>query len=300
MGKNLTLEEIKDAHRRIVSGELTLRKMAEEFNNMNKDELRKKILEVISDNERKVFLDRLKYNKDMNSSIETNAKIQANIKAYLNGKIAISDAAEECNIDIETFKGKVFKAISEESGLLEKYLQRGNNQRDYSTTNTKVIIINMLRNGLTQSGMAKKTGIPVRTISGWVNKLPEDDELRKMAKKAAYNVLHGIETTQYDIEITRRKLDRYIRENNIQLDEIDTRTKEEIKLEKLHAFLNHVYDLESQLDEKGKIKYTRKQITTILGKGSSAIRRAEKEVGVLEKIVAAQKQNNEIIKNKEN
>lgn len=297
MRENLTLEEIKDAHRRIVAGELSLSQMAAEFN-MNKDYLRKQIVSELSNNERAEFLNRLKYNRNMNSLIEINAKIQANIKEYLNGKKAISKAAQECNMDIETFRAKVFEAISKDSELLEKYLTKGNSQRDYSSTNTKVIIINMLKNGLTQTDMSKVTGIPARTISGWINKLPEDDELRKMAKDVAYDNIHRVKITQRDIEIRNKKIDKYIQDNNIKLDEIDTRTKEERKLEEVKAFLKEVYDLESQLDENGKKKYTRKQITEMLGKGNSAIRRAEREVIVLEKIVEAQK-NPKTIKDKE-
>lgn len=298
MGKELTLQEIKNAHRRIVSGEITLREMAIEFNNMNKDSLRNQILKTVSNDEGKEFLDRLKYNQSNNSSIEVTAQIQANIKAYLKGKMTISEAAQNSNIDIETFRAKVFDAISKDSKLLEQYMKKGNNQRDYSTTNTKVIIINMLKNGLTQSDMARLTGIPARTISGWVNKLPEEDELRKIAKTVAYNTLQGIKITPVDLQIINSKLDTYLLENNINLDEIDTRTREEVRLEKLTAFLNHVYDLESQLNENGKKKYTRKQITEMLGKGNAAIRRAEKEIDVLKNIVAEQKKSANI-KNKE-
>ena len=197
------------------------------------------------------------------------------IRLFLSGKITIKDASRECNINEETFNRKVFNILSENPSLLEAYLRNGANKRDYSQVNTRLIIINMLRNDLSQSEIARQLEIPNRTICGWIEKLPEDDELKKLAKESTYRVKHAITLTEEQLELLNNRLDEYIEENNIVQQPLDTRSLEERELEKINKFLEKIYKLEAEETEQGKKKYTRKQIMDMLGVGYSAIRRAE-------------------------
>lgn len=260
----------------IVTGKKTLTQAAGE-EGISKDFLKKLITESIGSDESKKenFLKRLHYNKGNNSNKEIDEVIMTNIRLYLLGKITIQDASAICGLNEETFKNKVFERLSQSSVLLELYLRNGANKRDYSQLNTKLIIINMLKNDMSQSEMSRQLGIPGRTISGWVNKLPEEDELRKWAKEAAYRANCGVKLSQTELEYFNLKLDRYIEENDIKQQPIDTRSLEERELEKVENFLEQVYGLESEINDSGKKKYTRKEIMKMLNVGNSAIRRAE-------------------------
>ena len=269
-------ERIEKHYLDIVTGKKTLTQAADE-EGISKDFLKKLITESIGNDESKKenFLKRLHFNKGNNSNKEIDEVIMTNIRLYLLGKITIQDASAICRLNEETFKNKVFEKISQSSVLLELYLRNGANKRDYSQLNTKLIIINMLKNDMSQSEMSRTLGIPGRTISGWVNKLPEEDELRKWAKEAAYRANCGVKLTQIELEYFNLKLDRYIEENDIKQQPIDTRSLEERELEKVEKFLEEVYRLESETNNAGKKKYTRKEIMKMLNVGNSAIRRAE-------------------------
>lgn len=269
-------EKLKDYYHKITSGKITLKQAAEQ-EGINKDVLRKLITRQIGDNEnkKKDFFERLHQNKGINTFVELDDNIMSYIRLFLSGNITIKDASKECSINEETFNRKVFSVLSENPALLEIYLRNGANKRDYSQINTKLIIINMLKNDLSQTEMALQLGIPIRTLSGWVNKLPEDDELKKLAKESTYRVKHAITLTEEQLEILNNKLDEYIQKNNIVQQPLDNRSIEERELEKVEKFLEKVYKLESEQTDNGRKKYTRKQIMDILGVGYSAIRRAE-------------------------
>ena len=276
VGTQINRKRIRDYYYKIDSGELTLTQAAEELG-ISRDYLKKLITEQIGSDDRKreEFLARLHQNKTQNASIEINDTIMDNIRLFISGKITIQEASRICNIHEETFSRKVYEALSQNPALLEIYLRNGANKRDYSQVNTRLVIINMLRNNMNQSEMSRELGIPTRTISGWVNKLPEDDELRVWAKLSADRALQGGKLSEIEMAELIKKLDRYVEEHNIHEEPLDTRSIEERELAKTQEFLDKVYRLEEEKDENGKKKYTRKQIMDMLGVGYSAIRRAE-------------------------
>ena len=185
----------------------------------------------------------------------------------------------------ETFKDKIFEAIENDSELLSLYLKNGDRPKDYSQVNTKLVIINMLKNDMSQTKMAHFLGMPVRTLSNWVNRLPEEDKLKRWAKESVYRTRRGIVLSDEAKEQLIIKLEQYIEENDIRSIPLDTRSIEERELEKVLDFLKTVYELERQTDEKGRKKYTRKEISKLLKVGNSAIRRAEIKRDKLELIV---------------
>jgi len=290
----LNKEKLEQYYNDIVSGKITLTEAAGK-EGISNDYLKKLITEQIQDDEsrKENFRERLYYNKYTNSAKDINEVIMTNIRLYLLGKITIQDASAACDLNEETFKNKMFDRLSQSSVLLELYLRNGANKRDYSQLNTRLIIINMLKNDMTQSEMSRQLQIPSRTISSWIEKLPQDDELRKWAKDAAYRAWNKIQLSQQELEILNKELDRYIEENQIRQQPIDTRSLEERELEKVENFLEQVYKLEAEIDDNGKKKYTRKQIMSMLVVGSSAIRRAEIKRDKLKLIIEGKKKQEE-------
>lgn len=269
-------EKISQYYNNIMSGKITLTDAANQ-EGISREYLRKLITQYLENDKdkRETFLKRLHYNKTQNTAKEIDDVIMKNIKLFILGKINIQDASKECGIEEETFKNKVFEILEQDSALLELYLRNGANKRDYSQVNTRLIIINMLRNDMTQTEISRNLEIPTRTISGWVNKLPEDDELKAWAKEAAVRARHAIKLSPSQLKDLNIELDRYVEENNITQAELDTRSLEERQLEKIEEFLSEVYKLEEETDDNGKKIYTRKDIMRKLGVGMSAIRRAE-------------------------
>ena len=285
MAKELTNQQIEDYYNQILERKITLKKAAKK-EGISSDYLKKLINEHLnSEDEKESFQQRLYNNKYKNTYINETPNLIYNIKEYLINKKTIKEASKDCNMNEETFKSKVFEELEKNSELLKKYISNGNNKNDYSQVNTKLIIINMLKNDMSQSEMANSLGMPIRTLSGWVNKLPEDDNLKKWAKDSVYRTMRGLKLSEEAREQLKKQLDDYIEENGIRSTQIDTRSIDERELEKTIEFLKKVYELENQLDEKGKKKYTRKRITEMLHVGNAAIRRAENKKRRLELVI---------------
>lgn len=285
MAKKLTDDQIQKYYEDITRGKIGLNEAADN-EGISDTYLKKLITEYLnSEKDKKSFQQKLYSNKYYNTYIKITSKILENVKAVLLGEKTIRDASKECNMNEETFKDKIFEAIENDSELLSLYLKNGDRPKDYSQVNTKLVIINMLKNDMSQTKMAHFLGMPVRTLSNWVNRLPEEDKLKRWAKESVYRTRRGIVLSEEAKEELNRKLDEYIEENNIKSFPIDTRSIEERELEKVLEFLKTVYELEGQTDEKGRKKYTRKGISKLLKVGNSAIRRAEIKRDKLELIV---------------
>lgn len=285
MAKKLTDDQIQKYYEDITRGKIGLNEAADN-EGISDTYLKKLITEYLnSEKDKKSFQQKLYSNKYYNTYIKITSKILENVKAVLLGEKTIRDASKECNMNEETFKDKIFEAIENDSELLSLYLKNGDRSKDYSQVNTKLVIINMLKNDMSQTEMAHFLGMSVRTLSNWVNRLPEEDKLKRWAKESVYRTRRGIVLSEEAKEELNRKLDEYIEENNIKSFPIDTRSIEERELEKVLEFLKTVYELERQTDEKGRKKYTRKGISKLLKVGNSAIRRAEIKRDKLELIV---------------
>lgn len=94
------------------------------------------------------------------------------------------EACEKLGLDSETFRVRMMQVINKNHNYRTIYTQKESKRRpDYSFINFKSLLLDMLRNGKTQSEIGLEYGIPARRISREVENLSKEDALLKKVCK---------------------------------------------------------------------------------------------------------------------
>ena len=86
-------------------------------------------------------------------------------------------------VDEDTLKEKLFQFLSkpEHLALARKYIEyQATLHPDYSHINFKALIVEMIKNNMSQGQIAEEYGIPARTIGREIEKLKQEDGYEKL------------------------------------------------------------------------------------------------------------------------
>lgn len=140
----------------------------------------------------------------------------------LNGEITVKEVEEQYHIDKETIRSKI---------------------NEYGQLNFKGIIIYMIKEGLSQSEVARKFNISHEVISKEVEKLrksedPKDIKLYEIAKAYAVKKMKKIPLTSSEILLYTSLLDEMFGE--IPVIDISEKSKKDLEIERLEEFMRQV------------------------------------------------------------
>jgi len=232
----------------------------------------------------------LKEYKDNSTALEVDSELLAEVfEKAMNKEITLTEAREVLGIkDKETLRMKFLEYIGnsdneEIRNLYKKYMEE--HERDYSHINFRVIAIEMIGEGVSQSEMARRLNIPARTISREFEKFKEDEDLTFYNFIKEYNqaVMRKYKFTKYERVMQQFFVNQYEHDNYDELYK-ESKTKEEERIE----LENHYMEEEERLKAKG---LTQAQIADELGISVSTLRRVKKNVQK-RKVLQDEKNNN--------
>ena len=192
----------------------------------------------------------------------------------ISGEITLSEAREKIgNVDMATLKECFFRFIQDNRNneeLLMKYRQYKMNQKsiDITKLNYRLLAIQMLKQRISQTDIAKQIGVPPRTISRKFEefKNDEDQSLYHMIKFYSYKIMRRQKLTAYEEMILGLGIREY-EEKHPGLLEETTKSEAEEKLEKIRNLVAKA----NALKQDG---LTQGQIAKQLGTSISSLRRA--------------------------
>ncbi len=194
----------------------------------------------------------------------------------LYGDLGIVDAAMKMGMHKQTFHEKLVEYInaSNDIELKRRYIQYQEARNpDYSFINFKALFIEMVDEEVSQSELAKRYGIPARTVSR---------ELEKLKGEEGYEILYTMAKVMSDRMMKRQEFsdyERFLMQAN--LDGFDegpvivnnTMTKEEREYRRAKELIKKAEQMDGFQVE----------IAQKLGVGVSTLRRARKRIEEYEK-----------------
>ena len=130
----------------------------------------------------------------------------------------------EMHIDEDTLKEKLFQFLSkpENAELAKKYIAyQANLHPDYSYINFKALIVEMIKNNMSQSQIAEEYGIPARTIGREVEKLKQEEgyeKLYEICKEYSYRKMKRKPFTEFEQLLLQAVVEEYSDEGPIIVD----------------------------------------------------------------------------------
>lgn len=259
------------AFKELLNGK-SMRKIAEEYDidrNEFKEECKKRFPE--NSEERKKLEQILSYNKANSTTKPVDEEeIEPNIEKILNGELTINQVAKIMNLHKQTLNEKIVEYInkSDDLELKQKFVEYQKRKHpDYSFINFKALIIEMIEKDLSQTEIAKKYGIPARTVSR---------EIEKMKSDEAYLPLYKIAKEHSNRKMTKRKFDAF---ESYLIDEIlESYNEKEVIIDVIPKRESEYKKLKEMLKKAEKIKGTQAQKAEELGISVSTLRRIEKQI----------------------
>lgn len=234
----------------------------------------------VEKDEAEAFRARLKYNQANSSTIDLDDKMKGIVTSILKGDITAKKASEVYHIDRETIKRKINEFIKEDSSLFRQYIEYlEKSGRDYTSINFRGLLVQMIRNNMSQSEMAQEYGIPARTVSRELEKIgkseaEEDKKLFNIAKIYADKKMRREKLSVYEIDLYTKILDEEFGE--IAIIEPDAISKDDIEIQKLEEFVR-------EAEEYQHNGMTIQQVADKMNVGISTIRRHKLKLEELRK-----------------
>ncbi len=129
--------------------------------------------------------DRIVDSRKASATIDVEQKeFEEMVEKVLFDNMTQKDASEILAMDPETFRTKMIQLINKNQRYRFFYTKKESKRRpDYSFINFKSLLLDMLRNGKSQSDIGAEYGIPARRISREIENLSEEDAFLKKACK---------------------------------------------------------------------------------------------------------------------
>lgn len=202
--------------------------------------------------------------------------IEQKCRLILDGKLGIVEASMQLGMHKQTFHKKLVEYINgtDDMELKRKYITHQEERNpDYSFINFKALFIEMVNEEVSQSELAKRYGIPARTVSR---------ELEKLKNEEGYETLYAMAKVMADRMMKRQGFsdyERFLMQANLDaLDEGPVIVNNSISKEERE------YNRAKELLEKAStIKGTKEEIAKSLGVGVSTLRRAKRKIDEYEK-----------------
>ena len=205
-----------------------------------------------------------------------NGQLKKICKLILDGKLGIVDASIRLGIHKQTLHEKLIEFIntSNDIELKRKYIKYEEKRNpDYSFINFKALFIQMVKDDVGQSEMAREYCIPARTISRELDKIKEEEGyevLYEMTKEVSKRKMCRQKFSNYESVLMCASIENYdegpvIVNNSISKEEREYKRAKEL------------------LKKASKMQGTKEEIAKRLGIGISTIRRAKKRIDEYEK-----------------
>ena len=205
-----------------------------------------------------------------------NEQLKRICELILEGKLGIVDASIRLGIHKQTFHEKIIEYInsSNDMELKRKYIRYEEERNpDYSFINFKALFIQMIKDDVGQSEIAREYGIPARTVSRELEKIKKEEEyevLYEMTKELSKRKMYRQEFSAYERLLMCASIENYdegpvIINNSISKEEREYRRAKEL------------------LEKVSKMQGTKEEIAKKLEIGVSTIRRAKKRIEEYEK-----------------
>ena len=205
-----------------------------------------------------------------------NEQLKRICELILEGKLGIVDASIRLGIHKQTFHEKIIEYInsSNDMELKRKYIRYEEERNpDYSFINFKALFIQMIKDDVGQSEIAREYGIPARTVSRELEKIKKEEEyevLYEMTKELSKRKMYRQEFSAYERLLMCASIENYdegpiIINNSISKEEREYRRAKEL------------------LEKVSKMQGTKEEIAKKLDIGVSTIRRAKKRIDEYEK-----------------
>ena len=205
-----------------------------------------------------------------------NGQLKKICKLILDGKLGIVDASIRLGIHKQTLHEKLIEYIntSNDIELKRKYIKYEEKRNpDYSFINFKALFIQMVKDDVGQSEMAREYCIPARTISRELDKIKEEE---------GYEVLYEMTKEVSKRKMCRQKFSTY--ERVLMCANIENYDEGPVIINNSISKEEREYKRAKELLEKvSKMQGTKEEIARKLGIGVSTIRRAKKRVDEYEK-----------------
>lgn len=240
----ISYEELKQIKKQILSQEVSLREISE-IKGIDRDSLKEIILKICSEEEKGELKKVLEDNKINSTTIVVDENLKQILIGILKGDKSARKMAE--GIDRETLRRKLEELANSSPEYVKYYLAYKTKRGDYSGINFRILFAEMIENNLSQSEIAKKYNIPVRTISRELEKIGKtEDELDKrlysIAKICAERKMKRIPISIYEINLYKSILEEV--KDRYKL--VNIESKKSIRRRELENFCNIVNRLKAQ------------------------------------------------------
>ncbi len=205
-----------------------------------------------------------------------NEQLKRICELILDGKLGIIDASIRLGMHKQTFHEKLIEYIntSNDMELKRKYIKYEEERNsDYSFINFKALFIQMIKDDVGQSEMAREYCIPARTISR---------ELEKIRKEEGYEILYEMTKELSNRKMCRKPFSTY--ERLLMCANIESYDEGPVIINNFISKEEREYKRAKELLEKvAKMQGTKEEIAKKIGVGVSTIRRARKRIEEYEK-----------------
>ena len=235
---------------------------------------------------REEFEARLVSNKESSKVELPGEEIKRAFSRLVNGEKGLMDLATKLGVHYQTLKEKIIEFVnnSGDEEIKRRYVEyKQKSNPDYSFINFKALVIEMIQEDISQSEIARRYGIPPRTVSRELEKLKKDEYYeplyrigkehseRKMKRKnftslekyLIYNTLSGFDEGDVIIDDSIPKAKQeYLRQKKIleRADSIEGTNKDKAKalgisvstLRRMRIKVAEHEKLEEQKDEERK------------------------------------------------
>ena len=226
---------------------------------------------------RQEFEDRLLHNKELSKVKIPEEDIRGAFLRLVNGEKGLKDLAVELSIHYQTLRERIIEYVnnSQDEEIKRRYVEyKQKTNPDYSFINFKALVIEMIREDISQSEIARRYGIPPRTVSRELEKLKDDEY---------YQPLYRIGKEHSERKMKRKpftSLETYLIDNTLSgFDEGDVIIDDSIPKSKLEYLKQ-----KKILERADSIEGTNKDKAKVLGISVSTLRRMRIKVAEYEKL----------------
>ena len=280
-------EVLKQLVKEVLNGNMSLREIESKYH-IDRERFKRLAIELLKDRPDLVekFQKRLSTNKEFSKIELGEEEIRNAFSRLVNGEKGLMDLAAEIGIYYQTLRERIIEYVnnSQDEEIKRRYVEyKQKINPDYSFINFKALIIEMIKDDMSQSEIARTYGIPPRTVSRELDKLKDDEYYeslyrigkehsdRKMKRKPFTNLeLYLIDNTLsgfdegpviIDDSIPKAKLE-YLKQKKIleKADSIEGTNKDKAKasgisvstLRRMRIKVEEYEKLEEQENEEGK------------------------------------------------
>lgn len=172
-------EILKQLVKEVLDGNMSLREIESKYH-IDRERFKRLAIEFLNDRPDLVemFQKRLSTNKEFSKIELGEEEIENAFSRLVNGEKGLMDLAAEIGVYYQTLRERIIEYVnnSQDEEIKRRYIEyKQRINPDYSFINFKALIIEMIKDDMSQSEIARTYGIPPRTVSRELDKLKEDE-----------------------------------------------------------------------------------------------------------------------------